>query len=34
MITDKIINDIIKSVLLPVKKRMRITLITHVTIIV
>jgi len=34
MITDRIVNDIIKSVLLPVKKRMRVKLITHVTVIV
>jgi len=34
MITDRIINDIIKSVLHPVKTRLRVKLITHVTVIV
>jgi len=34
MITDRIVNDIIKSILLPVKKQMRVKLITHLTVIV
>ena len=34
MNTDRIVNDIIKSMLLSVKIQMRVKLITHVTVIV